>query len=150
MARARQKGGYTAAGRGVGEWFRALNYERILFAIHRITGIYLVLYIFPRPYLVLLYASWTKMLEFDLTPVGKILTALFIFSLIFHGLNGLRIMLIELGVIRGWPVRHPIASLPALRASRSHKLYLAFMIIAGVLMFAYSVYLIILGLEYWP
>jgi succinate dehydrogenase / fumarate reductase cytochrome b subunit len=51
------------AGRGMLELFRGLNIERVYFAIHRLKVIYLVLYIFPRPYLVLLSGSWEEALH---------------------------------------------------------------------------------------
>ncbi|AAL62975.1 succinate dehydrogenase, cytochrome b556 subunit [Pyrobaculum aerophilum] len=138
------------AGMGIGEWFRRLNYERLFFILHRLTAIYLVLYIFPRPYLVLLYGSWEEALKLDMTPIGKILAAIFVFSILFHGINGLRLVLIELGIIKGWPVRDPISPRPALRASAAHKLLIALTVIGTIIGSALGIYLVAYGAETWP
>ncbi|MEM1597244.1 MAG: succinate dehydrogenase [Pyrobaculum sp.] len=138
------------AGRGIGEWFRGINLERIFFAIHRITAIYLVLYIFPRPFLILIHGSWEEALKLDMTPIGKLLAAIFVFSILFHGINGLRIMLVELGLIRGWPVRDPIRPLPALRASKIHVAFIVLTLIGTIVGTALGIYLVIYGAEHWP
>jgi succinate dehydrogenase / fumarate reductase cytochrome b subunit len=138
------------AGRGIGEWFRSLNYERLFFAIHRLTAIYLVLYVFPRPYLVLIHGSWEEALKLDMTPLGKLLAALFVFSILFHGINGLRIILIELGIIKGWPRRDPIRPVPALRASTLHLLLVALTVVGTIIGTALGLYLILYGSEVWP
>jgi succinate dehydrogenase / fumarate reductase cytochrome b subunit len=136
------------AGRGILEWFRGLNIERIYFAIHRITGIYLVLYIFPRPYLVLLSGNWGEALKLDMTPVGKILAIIFIFSILFHGINGLRIVLIELGLISGRPLRHPIKPIPALRTSKFHLMLIAATVILTIVGIIAGSYLVLYGKEH--
>lgn len=136
------------AGRGVLEWFRTLNVERIFFAIHRITGIYLVLYIFPRPYLVLMAGSWEEALKLDMTPIGKILAIIFIFSILFHGINGLRIILIELGLISGKPLRHPIKPIPALRANRLHMVLVAAVVLLTIAGIVIGSYLVLYGKEH--
>lgn len=138
------------SGRGVGEWFRWLNIERLYFLIHRLTAIYLVLYIFPRPYLVLLHGSWEEALKLDMTPLGKVLAALFIFAILFHGINGLRIVLIELGVVRGWPLRDPVKPKPALRVSKTNMALMALTILVTVVGTALGIYLVIYGAETWP
>lgn len=138
------------AGRGIGEWFRGINIERIYFFIHRITGLYLILYIFPRPYIVLIYGSWEKALELDMTPLGKILAAVFIFAILFHGINGLRVVLIELGLIKGWPLRDPVRPIPALRTSRLNTLFMVLTLIGAVLGTALGTYLVLYGKESWP
>jgi succinate dehydrogenase / fumarate reductase cytochrome b subunit len=138
------------AGRGIGEWFRSLNYERLFFVMHRLTAIYLVLFVFVRPYLVVLHGSWEEALKLDMTPLGKFLAALFVFSILFHGINGLRIVLIELGIIKGWPRRDPIRPVPALRASTLHWLLVALTIVGTIVGTALGIYLIIYGSETWP
>jgi succinate dehydrogenase / fumarate reductase cytochrome b subunit len=136
------------AGRGVLEWFRRLNLERIYFVIHRLTGIYLVLYIFPRPYLVLLSGSWEEALRLDMTPIGKMLAIIFIFSILFHGINGLRIVLIELGLISGRPLRHPIKPIPALRTNKFHLTLIVATIVLTVVGMVVGSYLVLYGKEH--
>jgi succinate dehydrogenase subunit C (EC 1.3.5.1) len=136
------------AGRGMLELLRGLNIERVYFAIHRLTGIFLVLYVFPRPYLVLLSGSWEEALKLDMTPVGKILAIIFIFSILFHGINGLRIVLIELGLISGRSLRHPIKPIPALRASRFHLMLIAATVILTIVGIIGGSYLVLYGKEH--
>jgi succinate dehydrogenase subunit C (EC 1.3.5.1) len=136
------------AGRGVLEWFRRLNLERIYFVIHRLTGIYLVLYIFPRPYLVLLSGSWEEALRLDMTPIGKMLAIVFIFSILFHGINGLRIALIELGLISGRPLRHPIKPIPTLRTNKFHLTLIVATIVLTVVGMVVGSYLVLYGKEH--
>ncbi|MEM1888305.1 MAG: succinate dehydrogenase [Pyrobaculum sp.] len=138
------------AGRGVGEWLRGINIERVYFILHRVTGIYLVFYIFPRPFIVLMYGSWEEALKLDMTLLGKVLASIFIFSIIFHGINGLRIVLIELGVIKGRPVRDPIKPIPALRTSKLNILLIVLTIVGTVVGTALGTYLILYGEEVWP
>lgn len=135
------------SGSGVGEWFRGINIERIFFAIHRLTGLYLVLYIFPRPYLVLLHGSWEAALQYDMTPLGRILAILFIFSIAFHGINGLRILLIELGVISGRPIRDPIKPVPALQTSKLNIALIYITIVAAIIATLAGAYLVTYGKE---
>ena len=132
------------SGRGVGEWFRYVNYERFFFALHRVSGIYLVLYLFGRVFSDALL-GWEATESFDATPIGKLLGALFFIFIAFHGLNGLRIALIEFGIIKGWPIRDPIKPLPALRVSALHKLYIIFMIVVGIVALIYMPYLTFFG-----
>jgi len=133
------------AGRGVGEWFRSINLERVLFMLHRLTALYLVAFVFSRPFLVIAHGSWEKALEFDMTPLGKLLTILFIVAIVFHGLNGIRIILVELGLVRGWPVRDPVKPMPALRVSKLHWLLIALIIVGTIIGAVAGTYLTIYG-----
>ncbi|MGC9051233.1 succinate dehydrogenase, partial [Pyrobaculum sp.] len=96
------------------------------------------------------HGSWEEALKLDMTPLGKLLAALFVFSILFHGINGLRIVLIELGIIKGWPRRDPIRSVPALRTSTLHLLLVALTIVGTIVGTALGIYLIIYGSETWP
>lgn len=132
------------SGSGVGEWFRYVNLERFFFTIQRVSGIYLVLYLFGRVFSDTLL-GWEATENFDSTMLGKLFGALFFIFIVFHGLNGLRIILIEFGIIKGWPIRDPIKPMPALRASSLHRLYIIFMIIIGVVSIIYMPYLTFFG-----
>ncbi|ABP51903.1 MULTISPECIES: succinate dehydrogenase [Pyrobaculum] len=132
------------SGKGIGEWFRYVNYERAFFTVQRLSGIYLVLYLFGRVFSDALL-GWSYTESFDSTLLGRLLGALFFVFIAFHGLNGLRIALIEFGIIKGWPIRDPIKPLPALRTSTLHKLYIAFMIIVGIVAAIYMPYLTFFG-----
>jgi succinate dehydrogenase subunit C (EC 1.3.5.1) len=141
----KEKEGRTMkSGKGIGEWFRYVNYERLFFTLHRLSGIYLVFYLFGRVFSDALL-GWEVTESFDATPLGKLLGALFFIFIAFHGINGLRIALIEFGIIKGWPIRDPIKPLPALRVSILHKLYIIFMIIVGIVALIYMPYLTFFG-----
>ncbi|MCG2864045.1 MAG: succinate dehydrogenase [Vulcanisaeta sp.] len=134
------------SGRGFGEWFRTLNRERVLAMLHKITGIYMVLWLFPRPWIVIASGHWSTLLVFDSTPIGKALAILFVVFFLFHGLNGLRIVLIELGIISGRPIRHPINPVPALRESRTHKWAILLIITIAIIGGIYAAYITIFGI----
>ncbi|ABL87847.1 succinate dehydrogenase subunit C [Pyrobaculum islandicum DSM 4184] len=140
--------GTMRSGMGLGEWFRYVNYERLFFTIQRVSGIYLVLYLFGRVFSDA-FLGWEVTESFDATPLGKLLGALFFIFIVFHGLNGLRIALVEFGVIKGWPIRDPIKPLPALRTSKLHKLYIAFMILVGLAAVVYMPYLTFFGQHFY-
>ncbi|WP_069808256.1 hypothetical protein [Vulcanisaeta thermophila] len=134
------------SGRGGWEIFRPLNFDRVMTAIQRVSGIYMVLWLYPRPWFVIAWHSWSALLAFDETPLGKVLAALFIVFFIIHGLNGLRIMAIEYGIISGRPIRHPINPKPALRQSRLNRAYIIFMIVVGIVGSIYAIYILLYGI----
>jgi succinate dehydrogenase / fumarate reductase cytochrome b subunit len=138
------------AGRGVGEWFRLVNYERLYFAIQRISGLYMFFYLIFYRVLFDAFVSPSLVSSFDMTVPGKVLAALFLVFLAFHGLNGFRIMLIEFGIIKGWPLRHPIRNVPGLRRSRIHLIYNVLMIIIAVAALVYLPYLVTYGAVFRP
>lgn len=138
------------SGMGVGEWFRVINYERLYFTIQRISGLYMFFYLILYRVLFDAFVSPALVSQFDMTVPGKILAALFLVFLAFHGLNGIRIIFIEFGIIRGWPLRHPIRNVPALRRSKSHLIYNALMIAAAVIALIYLPYLVAFGGVFRP
>jgi len=138
------------AGRGVGEWFRLINYERLYFTIQRISGLYMFFYLIFYRVLFDAFVSPSLVSSFDMTVPGKVLAALFLVFLAFHGLNGFRIMLIEFGIIRGWPLRNPIRNVPGLRRSRIHLIYNVLMIIIAVAALVYLPYLVTYGAVFRP
>jgi len=138
------------AGKGAGEWFRLINYERLYFAIQRISGLYMFFYLIFYRVLFDAFVSPSLVSSFDMTVPGKVLAALFLVFLAFHGLNGFRIMLIEFGIIKGWPLRHPIRNVPGLRRSRIHLIYNVLMIIIAVAALVYLPYLVTYGAVFRP
>jgi len=138
------------AGRGAGEWFRLINYERLYFTIQRISGLYMFFYLIFYRVLFDAFVSPSLVSSFDMTVPGKVLAALFLVFLAFHGLNGFRIMLIEFGIIRGWPLRSPIRNVPGLRRSRIHLIYNVLMIIIAVAALVYLPYLVTYGAVFRP
>lgn len=138
------------AGKGVGEWFRLINYERVYFAIQRTSGLYMFFYLIFYRVIFSAFVDPRVVLEFDLTPIGKALAILFLVLLAFHGLNGLRIILIEFGIIKGWPLRDPIKPVPALRRSNLHLAYNLLMIVVAIVAIVYISYLVLFGGVFLP
>ncbi|WP_237698262.1 succinate dehydrogenase [Thermoproteus uzoniensis] len=138
------------AGKGAGEWFRLLNYERLYFTIQRVSGLYMFFYLVFYRVLFDAFVSPASVSSFDMTVPGKVLAALFLVFLAFHGMNGLRIMLIEFGIIKGWPLRSPIRNVPGLRRSKSHLIYNILMIVVAVAALIYLPYLVAFGAVFRP
>lgn len=138
------------SGRGFGEWFRVINYERLYFTIQRISGLYMFFYLIFYRVIFDAFVSPALVSSFDETAAGKALAALFLVFLAFHGLNGLRIMFIEFGIIKGWPLRDPIKNIPGLRRSRSHLAYNVLMIIVAIAALIYLPYLVVFGAVFRP
>lgn len=138
------------AGMGAGEWFRLINYERLYFTIQRVSGLYMFFYLIFYRVIFDAFVSPSFVSSFDMTPAGKVLAALFLVFLAFHGVNGFRIILIEFGIIRGWPLRDPIKNVPGLRHSKSHLVYNILMIIVAIIALIYLPYLVAFGGVFRP
>ncbi len=123
------------------------NPERIMFILHRVTGVIIVLYLFLHIYVTsntIDSARWNSLMEqFGASIVNKIGEFIVAGAVIFHGLNGIRLLLVEFfGVGIGKP-EHPkppyIA--PSLRAAQRKAIYIVAVlsvvgwIIAGILIF---------------
>jgi len=84
------------------------NIERYLYTLHRITGLGLVLYMFLHFFVTALRINKTKwewiMGIFD-SPFFHFMEWVVFAAAIFHGLNGLRLILSEFGIIMGKPGR---------------------------------------------
>ena len=75
----------------------------LAFMLHRISGIGLVAYLFL--HLALLNqlrhgpAAWNDLLQVMRSPLILFLDGILLFGILIHGLNGLRLMLVGLGVL---------------------------------------------------
>ncbi|MCA9937236.1 MAG: succinate dehydrogenase, cytochrome b556 subunit [Anaerolineales bacterium] len=92
------------------------------FAINRLTGLGLVLYLFL--HLAVLStllqgeAGWDRFLQLARSPLFLLLDVVLIFGILFHGLNGIRVALVGMGV-----------------GARSHRaLFVTLMIIGFILL----------------
>jgi succinate dehydrogenase / fumarate reductase cytochrome b subunit len=79
--------------------------ERYLYIIHRITGlgllIFFLLHIFESSLRIFGAQTWTRTMEIMEHPVFKVGEFLVIICFAFHALNGIRLILLELGVAVG-------------------------------------------------
>jgi len=89
-------------------WFDLHIYSvgMIGFMLHRLTGIGLVVYLYLH-----LYAldelrqgsqAWDKFLQMMSSPLVLLLDSVLLFGVLFHGLNGLRLVLVGLGLGFRW------------------------------------------------
>ncbi|QKR01060.1 succinate dehydrogenase, cytochrome b556 subunit [Metallosphaera tengchongensis] len=119
------------------EWFRVFgwNKERVLFLFHRITGWILTFFIVGHVIFVheVVYGrgTWNSLLLLDSSILGKILLIIVTASLIFHGINGVRIMLIETGVLLTKPKEQEYPYTVWLTGKR-HQIYVLAMGIIGI------------------
>lgn len=89
----RMSGWFDVRRRGADAW---------AFALNRLTGIVLVLYLFVHLAVLSLLArgpdAWDDFLSLVRSPLALGLEALLVAVLLFHGLNGLRVILVNLGI----------------------------------------------------
>ena len=90
--------------RRMSRWFdvRRRGPDAWAFALNRLTGIVLVLYLFVHLAVLSLLArgpdAWDDFLSLVRSPLALGLEALLVAVLLFHGLNGLRVILVNLGI----------------------------------------------------
>src|SRR3990172_6860253 len=92
--------GWVAGGR----W----GVERYLYTLHRVTGLgllaYFVLHIFVSSARVLGPESWQQAMEFVAGPLFRAGEFLVFVAFAFHALNGIRLLILELGFGVGRPI----------------------------------------------
>ena len=116
---------------GGGRW----GFERYLYALHRITGLGLLLYFLLHIFVTSARAfgpeAWKEMMESVEGPAFKVGEYLVFAAFVFHAVNGIRLGIIELGFGVGRPIEpvYPYAT----SVGRQRPLALAVMVVAGVL-----------------
>ena len=123
------------------------NPERIAFILHRVTGVIIAVYLLAHIYVTSLSANpelWTRTMEvFGASLLNKIGEWIVAGAVIFHGLNGIRLIRVEfLGIGIGKPEKpKPPYIAPSLRGGQRKALYLVFVLsligwfLAGFLIF---------------
>ncbi len=97
----------TAQRRGLAAWFdpRGRDVGYWAFVFHRLTGLGLVLYLALHLWVLRLLArgpqAWDAFLALARSPLFLALDVLLLFGVLFHGLNGVRVALVGLGVAAG-------------------------------------------------
>ncbi|HIQ12818.1 MAG TPA: succinate dehydrogenase, cytochrome b556 subunit [Thermoprotei archaeon] len=127
------------------------NIERLLYTLHRITGIGLTLYLFIHIYETSLRMygaeTWIETVEFLENPIFHFGLLLVVLAAIFHGVNGIRLILQELGLIAPRPTQ-PVY--PYRKYHRDQKIWRTTIIMIilgiGVAIFALRDFMILLGL----
>lgn len=84
--------------RVIGWIYPWINIERIAYTLHRITGLYLAIYLplhIISTHNSLNPMAWASELQLYSSPLFKAGEIFLVFSIFFHGLNGLRLLLVE-------------------------------------------------------
>jgi exosortase/archaeosortase family protein len=129
------------------EWFRfkGWNLERSLFALHRITGwallVFLVVHIVFIHEITAGTGVWGSLDAIDRSPWGQIGILIVGAALIFHALNGTRIMLIEWNVLTPRPGASGYSTDQWL-AARKHRTYVTVMFVIGIVLIVYAAWVI--------
>lgn len=112
--------------RGVAGWFdpRGRRLGGYAFILNRLTGLGLVLYLYMHLGVLSLLVqgphAWDAFVEFALSPPVLVFDVVLLVGMLFHGLNGIRVGLVGLGLM----------------VSRQRALFVAALVIAGFVTFA--------------
>jgi len=116
---------------GGGRW----GFERYLYSLHRVTGLglllYFVLHIFVTAARIHGPETWRAAMESVSGPFFQFGEFLVVAAFAFHAVNGVRLVLLELGLLVGRPIEpvYPYAT----SVGRQRSLAIAAMLIAGAL-----------------
>ena len=108
--------------------------ERYLHALHRATGIYLVFFVISHIIITGLRADYNLWVNIRGALENPIMLS-FMVALLFHGLNGIRLLLAELGLIVGKP-KTPIFPYISPSISGIEKLSVVLVLIAYIILLA--------------
>jgi succinate dehydrogenase / fumarate reductase cytochrome b subunit len=123
---------------GLWGWLGGGRYgaERYAYALHRLTGLgilaYFILHIFVTGSRISGPASWQKAMETFAAPYFKFGEFLVFLAFAYHALNGLRLVLTELGFMLGKPQR-PVYPYRC-SVSKQRPLFVVVMILAVLIM----------------
>ena len=125
---------------GIAGWVYAGRFgiERYAYILHRITGLgilfYFLLHIFVTSARVFGEESWESAMAFFGKPVFKIGEFLVYVAFAYHALNGIRLILAELGLTLGRPQRpeYPYS----ISVHRQRPLFIALMVVSAILIIA--------------
>jgi len=130
---------FSDAHRGVKGWLNPtqLNLERYLYTLHRITGLGILVYLFLHILEVGSRAWGGEAYEATIAALrGPVYDAglyVMVLGLLFHGLNGIRLILAELGISVGKPRRPAYPYRPESLVGPSRIILWVLMMIGGIL-----------------
>jgi len=122
---------------GIGRWLMAgrHGFEGYLYILHRISGlallVFLSLHVFVTGSRLLGETAWQWMMGLTHHPAVRLLEYLVYVAFVFHGVNGIRLVLIELGIAVGRPERPVFPYRSSLNTQR--KLMIGLMIVTAIL-----------------
>ena len=111
------------------------GFEGYLYLLHRISGVALLLFLSAHVFVTgsRLFgpAVWQQVMSWTHHPLTKLLEYLVYAAFVFHAVNGVRLVLIELGLAVGRPEQPVFPYKSSLNTQR--KLMVALMIVTGLL-----------------
>jgi succinate dehydrogenase / fumarate reductase, cytochrome b subunit len=136
------KAKYRANNLGITGWFWGGNYkiERYLYSAHRFTGLFLLLFFGSHLVETTFFrirgqSNWNIITGFYEQPVYEAGLILILIILVFHAINGLRLILLELGFGLGRPQRPVYPYRDSLRKKRGYAILTIGVIIIISVMF---------------
>lgn len=130
---------------GIGGWVWAGNYklERYLYILHRVTGLGILLFLLIHLTMTTFFRIqgqdvWETTMDILHNPWFKFGEYLVVVALIYHSLNGLRLILQELGFLMGKPTPPIYPYRDSLRKKRSWTMAMIGIILILCLVFFYD------------
>jgi succinate dehydrogenase / fumarate reductase cytochrome b subunit len=130
---------------GAGGWVWAGNYklERYLYILHRVTGLGILLFLLVHLIVTTFFRIqgqevWEKAMTVLSNPLFKIGEYLVAVAFVYHALNGLRLILQELGFMMGKPIPPIYPYSDSLRKKRAWTMAIIGIIIILCLVFFYD------------
>jgi succinate dehydrogenase / fumarate reductase, cytochrome b subunit len=132
---------------GITGWVYAGSYrlERYLYTLHRVTGLGVLVYLLMHIGVTWFKndpVMWTFIMGFLEHPFFKVGEYMVYFGVVFHGLNGIRLIIGEFGYMLGSP-RLPVYPYP-LALLRQRPLLAVLMVITGIIVILGAVNIFIL------
>jgi succinate dehydrogenase / fumarate reductase cytochrome b subunit len=113
------------------------SFERYLYLGHRLSGLgliaYMVLHIIETANRIRGEEAWQGLMALFASPPFKVIEYLLFIAAVFHGMNGVRLLLVELGFFLGKP-QEPVYPYST-SVLRHRPLTYVVMVLAGLLMF---------------
>ncbi|MCJ7828936.1 MAG: succinate dehydrogenase, cytochrome b556 subunit [Dehalococcoidia bacterium] len=130
---------------GVGGWVWAGNYklERYLYILHRVTGLGILLFLLVHLIVTTFFRIqgqevWEKAMTVLNNPLFKTGEYLVVVAFVYHALNGLRLLLQELGLLMAKPIPPIYPYSDSLRKKRPWTMAIIGIIIILCLVFFYD------------
>ena len=129
---------------GILGWYGSSKYnlERYLYLLQRVTGIGLIIFVFLHIAVTstrVSYKLWIEYSTFFHSSISHVGMFIVILALLFHGLNGIRLIINEYGFLLGKPER-PVYPYRKVLKTNKPKALLLIMLIIGIILLIGAAY----------